>query len=52
MFKVSNYSEAINFYTQALEINPDSAIILSNRSFCHLKLENYGLAEADATQAL
>lgn len=41
-------------YTKAYESNSDSpkaAIYLSNRSFCHIKMENYGLAIADANLA-
>ena len=51
-FKNARYSEAVASYTEALALDPRSAIILSNRSAAHLKLENYGFAEADATRAI
>lgn len=51
-FAQAHYSEAIGLYTQALELNPTSAIIYANRSAAQLKLENYGLAESDATKAI
>ena len=51
-FKGSHYANAIDCYTQALEINPNSAIVLANRSAANLKLENYGFAENDATKAI
>lgn len=51
-FKDAKYSEAIVHYNQALELNPTSAIIFSNRSAANLKLENYGFAEADATKSI
>mmetsp|Transcript_16975 Transcript_16975/g.32134 ORF Transcript_16975/g.32134 Transcript_16975/m.32134 type:complete len:514 (+) Transcript_16975:137-1678(+) len=47
--------DAIGFYSEALEIlgedNPN-AIILSNRAQAYVKVENYGLAIADATLAI
>ncbi|CAG9321204.1 unnamed protein product [Blepharisma stoltei] len=50
-FKEAHFSAAIDLYTQALELVP-SAILFCNRSVAHLKLENYGYAEADATRAI
>ena len=49
---------AIDFYTQALSISPESlssknnAVILSNRAQAYIKVENYGLAISDATDAV
>ena len=39
-------------YTQALQLDPTSAVLLSNRAFCHFKLENYGLCLSDANDAI
>eukprot|EP00980_Cylindrotheca_fusiformis_P001972 scaffold443_cov125-Cylindrotheca_fusiformis.AAC.21 len=47
-----HYLEAIGFYSEALEYDPTSAVILSNRAQAYIKVENYGLAMADATAAL
>lgn len=54
-FKISKYEQAINEYTLAIEATKDSnkkAIYLSNRAFCHIKMENLGLALNDATEAI
>lgn len=47
-----HFLQAIRLYTDALEFTPTSAIILSNRAQAFLKVENYGLAVADATNAI
>ena len=47
-----HFLEAIGLYSEALKFTPTSAIILSNRAQAYLKVENYGLAEADATAAI
>ena len=49
---MGHYLEAIGFYSDALEYNPTSAVILSNRAQAFIKVENYGLAMADATAAM
>jgi tetratricopeptide (TPR) repeat protein len=45
------YAHAILQYTDAIEENP-SAILYSNRAIAHTKLENYGAAVEDATEAI
>lgn len=47
-----HFLEAIRLYSEALKFTPTSSIILSNRAMAYLKVENYGLAEADATAAI
>jgi len=54
-FKVGKYADALSMYIKAVEIGADSpktAIYLSNRAFCHIKMENYGLALRDAEEAI
>uniref|UniRef100_A0A3B3TGB7 Serine/threonine-protein phosphatase n=1 Tax=Paramormyrops kingsleyae TaxID=1676925 RepID=A0A3B3TGB7_9TELE len=51
-FKEKDYDNAIKYYTEALELNPDNAIYYSNRSLAYLRTECYGYALADATRAL
>ncbi|KAI8084252.1 Metallo-dependent phosphatase-like protein [Gilbertella persicaria] len=51
-FKEKRFPAAIEKYTEAIEINPHVASYYTNRAFCHLKLENYGYAIADANKAL
>ena len=50
--KIGHFLQAIGFYSEALEFSPTNAIILSNRAQAYIKVENYGLAMADATAAL
>ncbi|KPP62546.1 hypothetical protein Z043_119264 [Scleropages formosus] len=47
-----DYDNAIKYYSEALELNPDNAIYYSNRSLAYLRTECYGYALADATRAL
>ncbi|KAF6034776.1 PpD3 [Bugula neritina] len=51
-FKNQNYDEAIKFYTQAIEINPNVAAYYGNRSFAYIKTECFGYALEDANKAL
>jgi len=44
--------DAIRLYSEALEFTPTNAIVLSNRAFAYVKVENYGLAIMDATNAI
>ena len=51
-------ANAVDLYTQALDASPESlsaknkAVILSNRAQAYIKIENYGLAISDATDAI
>ncbi|KAI3457089.1 hypothetical protein Pfo_013752 [Paulownia fortunei] len=51
-FKGHKYSQAIDLYTQAIEVNKDNAVYWANRAFAHTKLEEYGSAIQDATRAI
>jgi len=44
--------EAVAFYSDALELAPTNAVILSNRAMAYVKVENYGLAIQDGTRAI
>lgn len=46
------FSHAIDLYTQAIELNGRNAVYFANRAFAHLRLEEYGSAIQDATQAI
>ncbi|KAF7731723.1 hypothetical protein EC973_008895 [Apophysomyces ossiformis] len=52
LFAAKRFPEAIEKYTVAIETNPNVATYYTNRAFCHLKLESYGYAIADADKAL
>ncbi|KAI8551222.1 hypothetical protein RHMOL_Rhmol06G0168100 [Rhododendron molle] len=45
-FKAHKFSQAIALYTQAIELNSQSAVYWANRAFAHTKLEEYGLLQA------
>lgn len=46
------FEEAIGYYSQAIELNPNVAVYYGNRSFAYLKMESYGYALIDASKAL
>uniref|UniRef100_M1BGJ0 Serine/threonine-protein phosphatase 5 n=2 Tax=Solanum tuberosum TaxID=4113 RepID=M1BGJ0_SOLTU len=52
VFKGHKYSQAIDLYTQAIELNGESAVYYANRAFAHTKLEEYGSAIQDGTRAI
>ena len=52
LFKDGKYADAVSKYDAAIELNPEVPAYYTNRAFCHLKMENHGLAIADATVAL
>ena len=39
-------------YTEAIDLSPEVPAYYTNRAFCHIKMENHGLAIADAGVAL
>ncbi|GAB1291620.1 Serine/threonine-protein phosphatase 5 [Apodemus speciosus] len=51
-FKAKDYENAIKFYSQAIELNPNNAIYYGNRSLAYLRTECYGYALGDATRAI
>lgn len=51
-FKNKNYEEAVNCFTQAIELNPDDHVFYSNRSNSYVNLKEYGKALEDAEQCI
>ncbi|KAK4998291.1 Palmitoyl-protein thioesterase 1, partial [Cryomyces antarcticus] len=51
-FKAHDWGTAIEFYTKAIEANDKEPSFYTNRAQANIKLEAYGYAIADATQAL
>jgi tetratricopeptide (TPR) repeat protein len=47
-----HFLQAIGFYSEGLEYQPDNAILLSNRALAYIKVENYGLAQLDADHSI
>ena len=52
LFSQKKYTEAIESYSAAIELQPRNAVFLSNRAICYLKLERFDDAEIDCTRAL
>ena len=52
LFVAKKFQEALTLYEEASREDPTNAMILCNRAFTHIKLENYGQALADADQCL
>ncbi len=46
------YEQAIDLYTNALDLDPTVAVYYGNRSIAYLKTESYGYALIDASRAL
>ena len=44
--------DAIRLYSEGLEFAPTNAVLLSNRAMAYIKVENYGVAIQDATNAI
>lgn len=42
----------MQLYTQAIELQPDNAVLYANRAFAHIKIEEYGSAVIDASKAI
>nr|GMD60710.1 serine/threonine-protein phosphatase 5 isoform X2 [Ipomoea batatas] len=51
-FKAHKFGQAIDLYTQAIELNSKNAVYWANRALAHTKLEEYGSAIQDATKAI
>lgn len=51
-FKEQNFAKSIEFYTLAIENNPNEASYYGNRSFAYIKSEFYGYALIDANKSI
>lgn len=55
-FKSKRYREALGFYSQAIDANPEDKALLetlyANRAACNLELQNYGATLRDTSQVL
>ncbi|KAL0923958.1 hypothetical protein M5K25_004746 [Dendrobium thyrsiflorum] len=51
-FKANRFSQAIDLYSQAINLSGHKAVYWANRAFAHTKLEEYGSAVQDATKAI
>jgi tetratricopeptide (TPR) repeat protein len=48
----NKFAQAIDLYSQAIELHSSNAVYWANRAFAHTKLEEYGSAVQDATKAI
>ena len=51
-FKQGKYAEAIPFYSQAIEIDPNMHTYYSNRSACYEKVEDWEHAAEDGASCI
>ncbi|POM80163.1 Cytoplasmic protein, partial [Phytophthora palmivora] len=51
-FNEKNYTEAIEAYSQALDVAPNQAVLYGNRAMCYLRLKEFEYAREDAEDAL
>ncbi|XP_055514502.1 small glutamine-rich tetratricopeptide repeat-containing protein alpha-like [Leucoraja erinacea] len=50
--KVENYQSAVEYYTQAIDLNPNNAVYFCNRAAAYSKLGNYTGAVEDCEKAI
>jgi len=50
--KEKKYDDAIKYYTEGIELNPDNSYAYNNRGIVYRKLEKYDLAIADYSKAI
>ncbi|XP_026076788.1 small glutamine-rich tetratricopeptide repeat-containing protein alpha-like isoform X1 [Carassius auratus] len=50
--KVENYSAAVEFYSKAIQLNPQNAVYYCNRAAAYSKLGNYAGAVQDCERAI
>ncbi|NXU80903.1 SPAG1 protein, partial [Oreotrochilus melanogaster] len=50
--KMGKYEEAVNKYSECLELNTDECTVYTNRAFCYLKLCKYEEAKQDCDHVL
>lgn len=51
-FKHARWRSAAEAYTKAIEHDPSSAVYFTNRAAVHIKMEQFGLAMADAKEGI
>ncbi|GAB5367235.1 hypothetical protein AAMO2058_001212500 [Amorphochlora amoebiformis] len=52
LFREHKYEGAIDMYSKAIELDEKNAVYWANRAFCHVHMENFGLAIADAKKGI
>lgn len=52
LYTDQEYDKAIEFYTKAIELNPNNAVYYANRSLAYMRVESFGFALADGMSAV
>jgi DnaJ family protein C protein 7 len=52
LYHMKNYQQAIDLYTEAIRLCPESSVYYGNRSACYMVLNQYELALKDARRAV
>lgn len=52
LFTERHFQQALDKYSEAIDLDSTNPILFANRAFAHIKLENYGSAIEDATKAI
>jgi len=47
-----HYAKAVDGYSDAIRLDPSNPVYWSNRAFAHIRMEEFGAAIADATEAI
>ena len=50
--KEKKYALAVEYYTKAIEVNPNNHVYYGNRALANMRLENYGSAIVDADKSI
>ncbi|EGG22816.1 hypothetical protein DFA_04946 [Cavenderia fasciculata] len=51
-FQQQKYKDAVEYYTLAIDLDPSSSILFSNRAIAYIKLKNFHQAEADCNRSI
>ena len=51
-YKNKEYSQAINYYSKAIQLNPQDSNFYSNRALCYFNMENFIDCVADCNRAI
>jgi tetratricopeptide (TPR) repeat protein len=51
-FSAGNYTDAVSFFSQAIELDPSNHVLFSNRSASHASLKDYEAALDDAKKCV
>ena len=50
-FKKRNFNEALNFYDEAIKLNPEEPLYYNNKAAAYIELKDYDAAMAEISRA-